>query len=130
MKELRPVRPPIAVEREYHKKLKRLIKEMDNSLLYWLRAALKQNGIQDGSATSMAERLKQLSAYWEKRYMEEAPNIAEWFAKKVQGYTSQNLQQQMVKNKLKALGFDLKYSYRSRAERNVFQSIVQAFFLE
>jgi SPP1 gp7 family putative phage head morphogenesis protein len=125
MKELRPVRPPIAVEREYHKKLKKLLKEMDRSLYWWLRAELRKNGIHDGVATSMADRLKQLSAYWKKRYLEEAPAIAKWFAEKMQGYTTTNLQRQMVKGKLKALGFDLKYSYHSQAERNVFQSIVR-----
>lgn len=125
MKFLKPVRPPISIEREYKKKLMTMIEEVDNSLMYWLSAELKKNGITDSVTTSMADKLKQLNRFWEKKAMESAPNIASWFAKKIQGYVCQNLQGQMVKGKLKALGFDLKYTYHSRAERNTFQSIVR-----
>lgn len=125
MRTLRPVRPPIAIEREYHKKLKKLIKEMDRSLYYWLRAELRKNGVTDGVAVSMADKLKKLSTYWEQRYKEESLTIAEWFANKTQSYVISNLQGQMKRTKLNALGFDLKYSYRSRKERNTFQSLVR-----
>lgn len=124
MRALKAVRPPIAIEREYHKRLKKLLKEMDRSLFWWLRAELRKNGVSDGVAISMADKLKKLQTYWQKRYEEEAWNIAKWFAESTQKYVITNLQGQMKRTGLNKLGFDLKYSYRSRKERNDFQSLV------
>lgn len=125
MRALKAVRPPIAIEREYHKRLKKLLKEMDKSLFWWLRAELRKNGVSDGVAVSMADKLKKLQAYWQKRYEEEAWKTAEWFANSTQKYITTNLQGQMKRTGLNKLGFDLKYTYHSRAERNTFQSIVR-----
>jgi hypothetical protein len=43
MRALKPVRPPVAIERDYHKKLKAMLKDMDRSLYYWLRAEYRKS---------------------------------------------------------------------------------------
>ena len=128
MKSLKPVRPPIAVERAYHKKLKAMLKEMDRSLYYWLRAEYRKAEpeiVGDSSMSDLRKKMKQLARYWNKKYSDEAAKLAEWFAGEVQRYSTRNLQQQFKKAKLTELGFDLKFSYHSRKERNIFNSIVE-----
>lgn len=128
MRALRPVRPPVAIERAYHKKLKALLKEMDNSLYYWLRAEYRKAEpeiVGDSALADMRTKMKYLAKYWNKKYNEKAAEMANWFATEVQKHTTRNLQNQMKKAKLAELGFDLKFSYHSRKERAVFNSIVE-----
>lgn len=128
MKALKPVRPPIAVEREYHKRLKEMIKEMDRSLYWWLRAEYRKAEpeiVGDSAMSDLRKKLKQLTKTWEKKFNEESTVIATWFAKNVQKFTTGNLQRQMSKAKLASLGFDLKFTYHSQKERAIFNSIVE-----
>ena len=128
MKALRPIRPPIAIERAYHKKLKDLIKEMDRSLYWWLRADYRKAEpeiVGDSAMSDLRAKLKKLTKVWEKKFDEEALGIATWFADNMQKHTTRSLQNQMKKAKLAALGFDLDFNYHSRKERAVFQSIVE-----
>jgi SPP1 gp7 family putative phage head morphogenesis protein len=128
MRSLKPIRPPVAIEREYHKKLKALLQEMDKSLYWWLRAEYRKAEpeiVGDSAMSDLRDKLKKLVREWMKKFSDKAKEIASWFAGKVQGYTTNNLQQQMKKAKLAELGFDLKFSYHSRKERAVFNSIVE-----
>ena len=128
MKALKPVRPPIAVEREYHKKLKDMIKEMDRSLYWWLRAEYRKAEpeiVGDSAMSDLRTKLKRLTRTWQKKFDEESTAIAVWFADNIQKFTTGNLQRQMKKTKLAALGFDLKFTYHSNKERNIFNSIVE-----
>ena len=125
MRTLRPVRPPAAIEKEYHKKLRALVKEMDKSLFWWLRASYRQAApVQDSAFSDLIKKLKQLKKKWLSLINQKAGEIAQWFAEKVMGYTTHNLQQQMRKTGLVQLGFDLMFTYHSNRERNIFQSIV------
>lgn len=129
MRTLRPVRPPIAVEREYHKRIKALFQKMNRSLFWWLRAEYRkvdtpQVNVQDGSMTDVQKKLKQLHKYWSKAFEKEADVLGEWFGNAVQKYTTTNLKNQMKKSKLETLGFDLKFSYHSRKERDVLKAII------
>lgn len=128
MRALRPIRPPIAIERAYHKKLKALLKEMDRSLYYWLRAEYRKAEpeiVGDSAMADLRTKMKYLAKYWNKKYNEKAAEMANWFATEVQKHTTRNLQNQMKKAKLAELGFDLKFSYHSRKERNTLKSIVE-----
>ena len=122
MRTLRPVRPPIAIEKEYHKKLKAFVREMDKSLFWWLRAGYR--GVSDSAFDDLNKRMKRLRREWEKKASENALTIATWFATKVQRYTTGNLMRQMKRFKLAELGFDLEFKYHSQAEREIFRSIV------
>lgn len=127
MRALRPIRPPIAIERAYHKKLKALLKEMDNSLYYWLRAEYRKAEpeiVGDSAMADLRTKMKYLAKYWNKKYNEKAAEMANWFATEVQKHTTRNLQNQMKRAKLAELGFDLKFTYHSRKERTTFNSIV------
>lgn len=128
MKALKPVMPPIAIERAYHKKLKAMLKEMDNSLYYWLRAEYRKAEpeiVGDSAMADLRAKMKYLARYWDKKYNDEAAKLANWFASEVQKYSTRNLQQQFKQAKLAELGFDLKFTYHSRKERAVFNSIVE-----
>lgn len=128
MKTLRPVRPPIVIERAYHKKLKTLLREMNRSLYWWLRAEYRKAEpeiVGDSAMADLRTKMKYLARYWNKKYNEKAKEIAEWFATEVQKHTTRNLQNQMKRAKLTELGFDLKFTYHSRKERITFNSIVE-----
>ena len=128
MRALRPIRPPVAIERAYHKKLKAMLKEMDRSLYYWLRAEYRKAEpeiVGDSALADMRTKMKHLARYWKKKYNENAVSMAEWFATEVQKHTTRNLQNQMKNAKLAELGFDLDFKYHSRKERAVFNAIVE-----
>lgn len=128
MRALRPIRPPVAIERAYHKKLRTMLKEMDRSLYYWLRAEYRKAEpeiVGDSALADMRTKMKHLARYWKKRYNDKAAEMANWFAGEVQKHTTRSLQNQMKNAKLAELGFDLDFKYHSRKERAVFNAIVE-----
>lgn len=128
--QLRPVRPPIAIQKEYHKKLKAFIREMDKSLFWWLRASYRQvdkdiiQTAQDGAMGDLVKELRRLEREWVKKSNTFATETAKWFSGKIQGYTAITIQNEMKKRDLVKLGFDLKFKYHSAKERAMFKSIV------
>jgi uncharacterized protein with gpF-like domain len=128
--QLRPVRPPIAIQKEYHKRLKAFIKEMDRSLFWWLRASYRQvdkdviQTAQDGAMGDLVKELRRLEREWVKKSNTFATETAKWFSGKIQGYTAITIQNEMKKRDLVKLGFDLKFKYHSAKERAMFKSIV------
>ena len=127
--ELKPVRPPIAIQRAYNKKLKAFIKEMDRSLFWWLRARYRQVDnqliqVQDSAFSDLVKELRRLEREWLKKSNAFATETANWFSKKIQGYTAMTLQTEMKKRDFVRLGFDLKFKYHSVKERAVFKSMV------
>ena len=128
MRTLRPVRPPVAIERAYHKKIRAMLREMNRSLYWWLRAEYRKAEpeiVGDSATTDLRAKLKKLTRVWQKKFDEESTTIAAWFATEVQKHTTRNLQNQMKRTKLVDLGFDLKFTYHSRKERAIFNSIVE-----
>ena len=128
--QLRPVRPPIALQKEYHKRLKTFIQEMDRSLFWWLRASYRQvdkdiiQTEQDGAMGDLVKELRRLEREWVKKSNTFATETAKWFSGKIQGYTAITIQNEMKKRDLVKLGFDLKFEYHSAKERAMFKSIV------
>ena len=129
--ELKPVRPPIAIQRAYHKKLKAFVQEMDRSLFWWLRAKYRQvdnqliQTAQDSAFSDLVKELRRLEREWVKKSNVFATETAEWFAGKIQGYTAITLQTEMKKRDFVRLGFDLKFTYHSMKERMAFKAIVE-----
>ena len=127
-KTLRPIRPPVAIEREYHKRLKRLIREMDRSLYYWLRAEYRKNEtvIADASERELRRKMQTLLRKWRGKFKEESEDLAKWFGGSIQNFTKRNIQNQFKRiAKSSPVGFDLDFKYTSRKERGVFNAIVQ-----
>jgi SPP1 gp7 family putative phage head morphogenesis protein len=128
--QLRPVRPPIAIQKEYHKKLKAFIREMDKSLFWWLRASYRQvdkdviQTAQDGAMGDLVKELRRLEREWVKKSNTFATETAKWFSGKIQGYTAITIQNEMKKRDLVKLGFNLQFKYHSAKERAMFKSIV------
>lgn len=124
---LKPVRPPIALERAYHRKIRKLLREMNESLYDNLRQVYREiepQVVGDGALGDVQTRIRRLVAEWEKRFEDEAYFLAEWFGNQSREYVARNLQQQMRKSKLAQVGFDLKFSYMSQREKDAFGAIV------
>lgn len=124
---LKPVRPPIALERAYHRKIRKLLREMNESLYDNLRQVYREiepQVVGDGALGDVQTRIRRLVAEWEKRFDDEAYFLAEWFGNQSREYVARNLQQQMRKSKLAQAGFDLKFSYMSQREKDAFGAIV------
>lgn len=81
---LAPVRPNVGLQIAYRKKLDALIDEMQNSLVYWLKASYRANEpemAQDASpAMALRGAMRKLSRRWQKRFDEAAPELASYFA--------------------------------------------------
>lgn len=84
------IRPNAGIEREYRRRLLRLVDEMYASITWWIGAEYKKqaeklesyNGIAaDASpAEAMRQALRKRMRQWERRFNEGASSLAEWFA--------------------------------------------------
>jgi uncharacterized protein with gpF-like domain len=86
VKTLQPVRPNVGIARSYQRRLDKLIEEMHNSLVYWLRAAYRKRPpemhrlAQDASpARTLQSTFNGLRRRWEKRFDEQAQELAKYF---------------------------------------------------
>ena len=124
---LRPIHPPAAIESAYKKKLVGMVREMEHSCLYWLKAKYRQNEsqIMDSATTNMSKELRRLIAQWKRNFSEFAEDAADWFAWEVRNFTDRNLMKQLKPYKEMGLGFDLTFEYISRKERQVLQAIIK-----
>ena len=125
---LKPVFPSAAIEREYEKRLKKAVREMEKSCIYWLSASYKANEskILDSATDDMLQTFRRLLRQWLKKFRELADILPEWFVGKIRGYVARNLIQQTKPLRDAGLGFNLTWRYMSQAERQVFQAIIKA----
>ena len=101
---LRPIRPNAGLHAAYRKKIMALVKEMQDSLDYWLRAAYNagEDPAMDSSefvrkmarlpAKLMQEAMSRMVARWQKRFDEAAPKMATWFLQRQKTYTDGTMQ--------------------------------------
>lgn len=93
--ELKPVHPNQGIAAQYRRKLKKLIAEMDNSIMYWLRAKYRQNMpeiAQDASpANQLQTEMRRLSRRWQSKFNDGADDLARWFAQKTKDYSDGSL---------------------------------------
>ena len=72
MRTLRPVRPPVAIERAYHKKIRAMLREMNRSLYFWLRAEYRKAEpeiVGDSATTDLRAKIKKLTRIWQKKFV-------------------------------------------------------------
>lgn len=121
-KVLRPVIPNAGIEAQYRKRLRRLIAEMQRSIVYWLTAAYKANEpaiAQDDLPSQVLQaELDALSARWQSKFDESANQLATWFAQKTKSYTDGSLQ-----NILKESGFAVKFKM-TEPMQDAYQAII------
>ena len=102
------IRPNVGLEKEYQKKLERMIDEMEKSVAYWILAAYRQDTphmAQDASpATILSLVMKKLAKKWNKRFADVAPIFAKYFATSVRDRTDSSL-----KAALKKSGFTVEF---------------------
>jgi SPP1 gp7 family putative phage head morphogenesis protein len=81
---LRPVHPNAGIEAEYRRRLDRLIRAMNKSVDYWVRAAYRSNEpemAQDETpAAALRRAMAQLRRRWLRNFNEGAKELAKWFA--------------------------------------------------
>lgn len=82
-KTLKPVRPNVATEARYRRRLMELIAEMQASVLFWLKAAYKANPpvlAQDEMPSQELRRaVRKLARRWQRKFDEAAPKLADYF---------------------------------------------------
>lgn len=82
---LKPVFPNAGIEAEYRLKLDRLVREMNASYVYFLKAQYRETpphmAMDATPAKEMQRELSLLGKRWAKRIDEAAPKLAEWFSR-------------------------------------------------
>ena len=124
---LKPVFPPAGIEKEYEKRLKRAVREMEKSVVYWLRARYRANEskiVGDSATSDLLQALRKLLHQWEQNFRDLAETLPRWFVNKIRGYVTGNLAAQTKPLRDAGLGFNLKFSYMSQKERQTFAAIV------
>ena len=124
---LKPVFPPAGIEKEYEKRLKRAVREMEKSVVYWLRARYRANEskiVGDSATSDLLKAFRKLLRQWERNFRELAETLPRWFVNKIRGYVTGNLAAQTKPLRDAGLGFNLKFSYMSQKERQTFAAIV------
>ena len=95
-KTIAAVHPNAGIEKAYRVKLQKLITEMNESLLWWLRAAYRANDAeiaQDRTAAAeIDDAMKRLARKWQSRFDQLAPNLARHFATQATMRTDKGLE--------------------------------------
>lgn len=85
---LRPVHPNCGIEAAYRRRLRRLIEEMNDSFLYWIKAAYRAHppatatmAMDESSAASQLRiAINKLTRQWKRNFDEAANELAKYFA--------------------------------------------------
>lgn len=121
-KVLRPVHPNVGIAVAYRQRLEKLIEEMQDSVLFWLKQAYKANEpaiAQDElPATALRRAIRKLGRRWQRNFDEAAPKLAEYFAQSVDKRSKEALQKI-----LRDAGISVKFK-ASRASGDVFAAAV------
>lgn len=91
---LRPVRTNAGIQRQYQRALLKLVDEMNDSILYWVKAAYRQNepaintlAADRSPALFLRQAMTKLRDRWLKRFETGAQRMAELFADKSAKYS-------------------------------------------
>ena len=83
---LKPIFPPAGIEREYEKRLKKAVREMEHSVVYWLRARYRANEskiVGDSATDDLLKAFRKLLHQWERNFRELADVLPKWFVSKI-----------------------------------------------
>ena len=120
---LRPLHPNVGVKLAYQRRMLKLIEEMNDSVLYWLRSAYKNNepimALDDAlPANALVKAIRKLRKQWLKNFDKGADNLANYFAKSVSKRTDSALQKI-----LRDAGFSVKFQM-TPAMRDIIKATV------
>lgn len=84
-KQLRPVHPNIGLQLRYQRRLERLIRDMNKSVVYWVKTRYKNNppimAMDDAMASNVLTRtLNELVKRWLKNFDDAAWALADWYS--------------------------------------------------
>lgn len=120
-----PIRPSAALEVDYAKRLTALIDEMASSVIYWLRAAYKQNTpatveqlAQDSAASILQAAFDKLANRWLRKFDNLSGSMATRFASANRGRAERLLAQDLRK-----AGFTVRFTM-TRAMRDAFDAVI------
>ena len=132
---LRPVPPCCGTEVEYRRRLAALVTEMNDSIVYWVKAAYRANepeivesaeNVDDGPlamdalpAAELQRAIRRLTRRWQKNFDDGAEDLARWFATSVSKRSDRVLMAH-----LKKAGITVKFKL-TRAQRDVLRATVQ-----
>lgn len=117
------VTPSAALNALYRRALVKLIREMQGSVDYWLRAAYRENEPAIAAdalpAREMASAAKTLRQRWQSKFDDASERLAKWFAKK-----SWNRSEEQLKKILRDGGMSVKFQM-TEGMRDVFAATVE-----
>ncbi|MFT8958307.1 MAG: phage minor head protein [Gluconobacter oxydans] len=105
-KALKPTRASAALEAAYYRDLMRLVREMDDSLTYWLKANYRKHEAviaQDSVADELQKVMNRLTARWRRLFDDRARKMAEMQSRRWQKHSDVSLM-----DRLKQAGFAMK----------------------
>lgn len=131
---LQALRPSQGLEVEYRRRLKKLIKEMNDSVTYWVEAGYRKNtpviaqdkrmvpsmAFDEMPANILIEAIRKLSRRWLKAFDTAAEQMAEFFAKDARKRTDDQMKRIMKKG-----GFTVEFKM-TRAMRDVLNATIGA----
>jgi uncharacterized protein with gpF-like domain len=107
-KRLRPIHPSAGLQIAYQRRLDRLIREMNRSLFYWLRAAYRNNTpeiAQDASpARAILAAFRRVARRVQSTFNEAAAKLAGWFTASSKRHTDA-----AMKQSLKQAGYTVEF---------------------
>lgn len=107
-KVLRPVRPNAGTEAHYRRRLYKLIAEMQDSVVYWVRASYNANEPKIAQDVLPSKALKaavrKLARRWQRNFDDAAPKLADYYAQAAQDRSARQLQRI-----LRDAGFSVKF---------------------
>lgn len=121
-KTLRPVRPNAGLQAWYRRQLDKRIREMHESLVYWLSAEYRANGLAedaDGGATlAMRGSLRKLSHRWQWIFDKLAESLSRRIADRALAHADAGL-----RSAVRGEGFAVKFTMTSDME-NAYQAVI------
>ena len=121
---LRPIRPNAGVQAWYRKRLDKAVREMQDSLTYWLKANYRAAGLADGfaqdesAAAMMRKAIRKLSRLWQGKFDDLADTLSKSFAERTLSNSDVSL-----RNAMEAAGATVKFTMTPDMN-DVYQSVI------
>lgn len=128
-KVLRTQHAPAAVRKEYHRRLLKMVRDMNRSVEYWLLSAYRKNEgriVKDEApeppskvpSTWLSWALRRLQRFWTRKWRDTAETLASWFVSRTQSSSGNQM-----KAAMKAAGFTVKMA-PTRATNDVVKALI------